>query len=189
MPFHHVAIAVNDMPAVDAFYSRAMGFRLVKVNVGPTPEGGWAKHFFYDIGDGELMAFWDIQDDKLGKDYKTAISMDMGLPPWANHLAFNASDHEDLEQHKERMLDAGYDVIRIEHDFCTSIYTLDPNRILVEFCCTDKEFNEEDRSRALSALWSNELENDAAPKVEHFKSPNEPVHQAVQPPSPPSTDT
>lgn len=183
MPFHHVAVAVNDMPAVDAFYCKAMGFELVKVNVGPTPEGGWAKHFFYDTGAGQLMAFWEIHDEKLGDEVKTALSLDMGLPPWVNHIAFDARDHDDLEARKQRMLDAGYDVIRIEHDFCTSIYTLDPNRILVEFCCTDEAFTADDRERARRAIWSNELENDPAAKVEHFKSQNPPAHQAVQPPS------
>ena len=57
MPFHHLALATRDMPAIHKFYSKAMGFDLVKVERGPTPEGGFAKHFFFDTGAGELMAF------------------------------------------------------------------------------------------------------------------------------------
>ena len=33
MPFHHVAVAAQDMPAIDAFYSEATGFDLVKVEI------------------------------------------------------------------------------------------------------------------------------------------------------------
>ena len=70
MPFHHIAVATKDMPAIDAFYGEATGFELVKVEIAPTPEGGWAKHFFYDTGNGEMMAFWELHDDTIGKDYR-----------------------------------------------------------------------------------------------------------------------
>ena len=46
MAFHHLAVATKDAVANDAFYEKAMGFRLVKVEVGATPAGGWAKHLF-----------------------------------------------------------------------------------------------------------------------------------------------
>ena len=70
MAFHHVAVAAQDMPAIDAFYGEATGFELVKVEIAPTPDGGWAKHFFYDTGNGEMMAFWELHDEKIGDDYK-----------------------------------------------------------------------------------------------------------------------
>jgi hypothetical protein len=39
-----------------------MGFELVKVAVGPAGKRGFAKHLFYDTGNGELIAFWDLHD-------------------------------------------------------------------------------------------------------------------------------
>ena len=63
--FHHTAFATRDPATTHAFYTEAMGFELVKVEVAPTPKGGWAKHFFYDTGGGELMAFWDLHDDTI----------------------------------------------------------------------------------------------------------------------------
>src|SRR6266403_361614 len=60
--FHHTAFATREPAATHAFYTEAMGFELVKVEVAPTPKGGWAKHFFYDTGGGELMASWDLHD-------------------------------------------------------------------------------------------------------------------------------
>ena len=44
--FHHVALATHDAAATHDFYTRVMGFHLVKVVVSPTPEGGgFSKHF------------------------------------------------------------------------------------------------------------------------------------------------
>ena len=47
MGYHHVALATAKLEATHRFYTEAMGFELVKTVVGPTPEGGWAKHVFY----------------------------------------------------------------------------------------------------------------------------------------------
>ena len=134
MPFHHVAVAARDMPAIDAFYSEAMGFELQKVEIAPTPAGGWAKHFFYDTGNGEMMAFWELHDETIGEDYKVALSTDMGMPPWVNHISFLAHDLDDLAVRRQRWLDHGYDVLEIDHGWCVSLYFLDPNGIMVEFC-------------------------------------------------------
>jgi len=45
MGYHHLALAARDMAAVHHFYEDVMGFELVKVEVAPVPDGGWAKHF------------------------------------------------------------------------------------------------------------------------------------------------
>jgi catechol 2,3-dioxygenase-like lactoylglutathione lyase family enzyme len=147
--FHHTAFATHDPAATNAFYTEAMGFELVKVEVAPTPKGGWAKHFFYDTGGGELIAFWELHDDAIGEGWSAAISTGLGLPEWVNHLAFAANDLADLEQRKRRWLDAGHDVVEIDHRWCASVYTMDPNGILVEFCTTTKPLGESDRAEAL----------------------------------------
>jgi len=46
MGYHHLALAARDMKALHKFYEGVMGFELVKAEVGPSPEGGWAKHVF-----------------------------------------------------------------------------------------------------------------------------------------------
>ena len=157
MPFHHLAVAVHDMQAIDRFYSQAMGFELVKVVVAKTPEGGWAKHFFYSTGEGELMAFWEIHDPALGNDFPTGLSEAAGLPPWVNHVAFSAADPDEIQHNKKRWLDHGYDVLEIDHGWCYSIYTTDPNRTLVEFCITTRDFDEKDREIAHRALTEDDL--------------------------------
>jgi len=153
MAFHHVALATRDPRATHLFYTHAMGFELVKTVVGATPTGGWAKHFFYETGDG-LMAFWDLHDATIPEGFSAAISTGMGLPEWVNHVAFAARDVADLDRRRERLLANGYAVMEIDHGWCRSIYTRDPNGILVEFCTTTRAFDADDRRRALEALRS-----------------------------------
>ncbi|MBW2315675.1 MAG: VOC family protein [Deltaproteobacteria bacterium] len=111
MGFHHVAFASRDTQATHRFYTEAMGFELVKTNTGKTPAGGWAKHFFYDTGGGSLIAFWEIHDDAQVKpDWSSDISGGCGLPPWVNHLAFEAHTEEQYQAALVRWNDNGQDV-------------------------------------------------------------------------------
>lgn len=60
MSYHHLALAVRDMAAIHKFYEGVMGFELVKVEIAPVMQGGWAKHFFYRMSgnDSSFVAFW-----------------------------------------------------------------------------------------------------------------------------------
>ena len=126
-----------------------MGFTLDRVVVAPSPEQGWARHAFYDTGDGQMIAFWDLHDDPATADFDPSISRGLGLPAWTNHLAFGADTLEDLNAQRQRWLDHGIDVAEIDHGWCTSIYAMDPNDIMVEFCCTTAVTTDADRARAL----------------------------------------
>ena len=152
MAFHHIAVATRDTEANHRFYTDATGFELVKVEIGKTPEGGWAKHLFYETGGGELIAFWELHDDTIPTPVKSALSTDLGLPAWVNHIAFHAADRSEIEKHKQRWLDHGHDVLEIDHDWCWSVYTLDPNGILVEFCTMMRALDANDRNEALRLL-------------------------------------
>jgi catechol 2,3-dioxygenase-like lactoylglutathione lyase family enzyme len=128
-----------------------MGFTLVKVIAGKT-DGGWAKHLFYDTLGNGLIAFWDLHDETVPKEFDSAISTGLGLPIWTNHIAFDASDLSDLEARKKRLLDHGIDVMEVDHGWCTSIYARDPNGIMVEFCTTTQAFTDADQEEALKLL-------------------------------------
>ncbi|TMK88829.1 MAG: VOC family protein [Actinobacteria bacterium] len=169
--FHHTAFATRDPAATHAFYTEAMGFELVKVEVAPTPKGGWAKHFFYDTGGGELMAFWDLHDDTIPDTWSPAISTGLGLPEWVNHLAFAAADLDDLEARKQRWLESGHDVAELDHRWCTSVYTVDPNGILVEFCTTTKALTDEDRREAARLFADPQPPVMPAPDAKFFRAP------------------
>ncbi len=168
MAFHHVAIATKDLAATHRFYTEAMGFELVKVEAAPTPEQGWARHLFYDTGDGEMFAVWDLHVPSL-EGYGTEISTGLGLPPWVNHIAFNSPDLDDLKVRLERWIDQGLECVRIDHGWCTSIYTNDPNGVTVEFCSSTRELTAADRAEALELLHATEPRlNDPPTDIEFF---------------------
>jgi catechol 2,3-dioxygenase-like lactoylglutathione lyase family enzyme len=172
MSFHHVAIATRDLEATHRFYTEAMGFSLVKVVAAPSPDeagqltDNWARHVFYDTGDGQLFAVWDLHDAAL-TDFDPAISTGLGLPIWANHVAFAAASLDDLAVARDRWLEGGIDVLEIDHGWCTSIYTVDPNGVLVEWCTTTAAFTAADHAEAAALLAAEHppLETPPAPKL------------------------
>ncbi len=153
MGIHHMAFGTRDVEATHRFYTEAMGFELMKVEVGKT-DGGWAKHLFYSTGEprDQMIAFWDLHDDSLPKDYSTSIAAGLGLPLWSNHIAFAASDLDDIKRRRDRWLGHGHDVAEIDHGWCVSIYTTDPNGILVEFCTMTRTLDQNDRDEAMRLL-------------------------------------
>jgi catechol 2,3-dioxygenase-like lactoylglutathione lyase family enzyme len=164
MAFHHVAIAVKDCARAHKFYTEAMGFKLVKVVKRKAPVGGWTKHIFYDTGDGQLFAIWDLRgmhgqglDDA---DWKGGMSTGAGLPYWVNHLAFDCKDIGGLEGAMRRWLDHGYQVSEVKHDFIHSIYTRDPDGTLVEFTYKSRALGQADIDEA------NDLIADDTPATE-----------------------
>lgn len=171
MAFHHVALAVRDLDENHRFYTDAMGFELAKVVVAPTEHGGWAKHVFYDTGGDGLIAFWELHDDAIPA-YDPAISTALGLPIWVNHVAFHATV-EQLEPRRERWRDLGFDVMEIDHGFCISIYTVDPNGILVEWCADTRALDDDDRQEAEQLLA------DPAPRL--ATAPEPVFHKARRP--------
>ena len=170
MAFNHVAFATTELHATHAFYTEVMGFTLEKVVAAPTDGGGWAKHLFYNTGDDQLIAFWDLHDDSIGDNWSPAISTGMGLPAWVNHLAFNAATLDDLEARKQVWREHGITVAEIDHGWCTSIYATDPNGILVEFCTLTAEFTDEGRAEAARLLADPSPELETPPEVKIFKA-------------------
>ncbi len=170
MSFHHVAIATRDLDATHRFYTEATGFELRKVDVIPYMEHGWARHLFYDTGNGELMAIWDLHDENL-PDFDPAISTGLGLPSFVNHIAFGAGDLDDLDARKDRWLAHGHDVVRIDHGWCVSIYANDPSGTMVEFCVSTKVLDDEDRREALQLVQAAQPPvNREEPKIEFFEA-------------------
>jgi len=169
MAFHHVAIATRDLHATHRFYSEAMGFELVKVDVIPYMEHGWARHLFYDTGNGEMLAIWDLHDENA-PDFDPAISTGLGLPSFVNHIAFDAS-FEQLDTKRDRWLTNGLDVVRIDHGWCTSIYANDPNGIMVEFCSTTRAFTADDHRAARELLAADTPHVDRTdPAIQFFEA-------------------
>jgi catechol 2,3-dioxygenase-like lactoylglutathione lyase family enzyme len=172
MGYHHLAMAARDMQAIHNFYEGVMGFELVKVEVQPVREGGWAKHFFYRMeDDSKFIAFWEMHEVPGGDTVETNLSKAAGVPDQINHIAFDVADMDDLNRRKQRWLDAGLEVLEIDHNWCSSIYTKDPNDNLVEFCVTTGSFDASDRERALAALKETEPSFSEPPGSIEFHKP------------------
>jgi catechol 2,3-dioxygenase-like lactoylglutathione lyase family enzyme len=178
MGFHHVALATKDTAATHDFYTRVMGFELVKVVAAPTPgdKGGWSKHFFYDTGANGMIAFWELHDDDIGTSYPTDLSRSLGLPWWVNHLAFDAPTSDDLDAHTQRWRECGHTVLEVDHEWCRSIYIRDPNGIMVEFCHTVRPFRPDEIQEASRLL------HDPAPALEGYGTAI--VHEPIATPAP-----
>jgi catechol 2,3-dioxygenase-like lactoylglutathione lyase family enzyme len=151
-----MAVAVKDVAAAHDFYTQAMGFELVKVVKRQTPDGGWTKHIFYDIGDGTLFAIWDLRGIEgvvIEADAWTGgMSTGVGLPYWVNHVAFQVAGRDDLEAKKQQWLDYGKNVVEVDHEFIVSIYTKDPDGTLVEWTMVTRALDDEDRAEAVRLL-------------------------------------
>lgn len=177
MAYHHLALAAKDMKATHDFYERIMGFELVKVEVAPIPSGGWGKHFFYRMdGDDELfIAFWELHDTQNQADMTFEPNAACKLPPSTFHFSFTARTVDDLMVWKDRWNAAGLDVLEIDHNWCYSVYTKDPNGNMVEFCATTGDFTPADRERALAALDETEFKPSPPPaKIQPW-----PAHEKV----------
>ena len=153
MAFHHVALASKDLEATHQFYTEVMGFTLVKTVIGPVPgSDGWSKHIFFDTGSEGMIAFWGIHDRQWPNGYPTNLNETAGLPGWVNHFAYNAPTREDLDNHRITWTNHGHTVIEVDHEFCVSIYTSDPDGNTVEFCHNLREFTAEEKTEALRLL-------------------------------------
>lgn len=173
MGVSHIALAVKDIEATHRFYTEAMGFALIKVEV-VEQHGGWMRHLFYSTGPArdQLIAFWDLSHMPRNGELKTDICRDLGLEPLTNHLAFTADDIDDLMRRKERWLHCGHDVLEIDHHWIHSIYTEDPDGIAVEFATMTRELGEQDAREALILLRAERPAASPKPrKIQLHKAP------------------
>lgn len=151
---HHIAYACRDIEKTTEYYE-ALGFPLVYTEVSPpAPNGGFLRHIFFDTGDGSCLAFFDVHGVGEQPDWKSEISTGNGLPVWVNHIAFTATAERQAEV-RARMDAAGHTpLMDIDHGWCHSLYYVDPNGIMIEFCRDTPGFtaDPEEAHRLLTAV-------------------------------------
>jgi catechol 2,3-dioxygenase-like lactoylglutathione lyase family enzyme len=174
MSFHHVAITTKDLPTTHRFYTEAAGFALAKVDVLDSPVGGWLRHALYDTGDGSVLAVIEFNDDTMGE-YRTDLSTGLGLPSFANHIAFGAHDLDELEARRLCLLDHGHGCVVMDHDYTISLYVDDPNGIVIEFStCVRPMLTDENRRLAQDLIHAKTPAVNIGEPVMEFFDPTQP---------------
>lgn len=142
---HHMAFVSRDMDETVRFYTGVMGFPLVVTlqlppsdpfpGVVPGDLSG-AKHYFFDIGNGDRLAFFWCPNEKLAPDFAKAGA--------GNHIAFAVDTIEELEAASRHLKENGIRVhAEIDHSFCRSIYFEDTNGITLEIAVYEQPWTAE----------------------------------------------
>ena len=127
---HHYAYRAKDAEETRHFYEDILGLPLYHIiqsdHVPSTGEYCPYTHFFFRLGDGSYIAFFDLGDDE-------AALPSPNTPAWVNHIAFSVPTLADLTAMKTRLEAHGIDVIGVtDHHVFKSIYFFDPNGVRLE---------------------------------------------------------
>ena len=115
---HHVALLSSDVERTVRFYQGVLEFPLTEIFENRDYKG--SNHFFFDIGNGNLLAFFDFPGLDLGP-YAEVLG---GL----HHLAISV-EPEKWRRLREKLREAGVD---FQEESGTSIYLRDPDGARVE---------------------------------------------------------
>ncbi len=130
--FHHVAFACRDLQETVSFYED-LGFPLVHTEVSGVEEH-FLRHVFFDTGDGSCIAFFELHGVGETPEWSSDLAESTGTPVWVNHVAFRADEARQAHA-RERMDARGVKpLMEIDHGWCHSLYYVDPNKIMIEFC-------------------------------------------------------
>ncbi len=158
---HHLALVSSDMARTVDFYGRVLGLPLIKTVELPM---GMGQHFFFDIGNGDSLAFFWFADGpgaapglaapKARPDNGESTSAVASM----NHVAFEVSPQR-LEEYRQRLIDDGVECsVVVHHDdsewtvademhpgvFLSSVYFQDPDGILLELAAWTKVLDASD---------------------------------------------
>ena len=130
---HHNAYVTKDQEATRAFYEGIIGLPLVatwtEVDELFGAERTYA-HTFYGLGDGSALAFFQF----VQPDDQALFGPELPNSPFI-HIALKVTA-EVQQSIEERLASAGWrpdDTYVLEHGYCRSLYTSDPNGLLLEF--------------------------------------------------------
>ena len=123
---HHAALICSDVEQTIRFYQDLLGFPLVELVENRDYPG--SSHFFFDIGNRNLLGFFDFP----GHDHP-AFSETIGA---VQHLALSTSP-EEFAAARERLDAAGIDYLGPDRGVDNSLYIRDPNGVGIEFYCEE----------------------------------------------------
>jgi len=158
---NHIALVCRDMAKTVEFYRDVLGMPLIKAIDLPDGRG---QHFFFDIGNGDSIAFFWFPNAPQAQ---PGIAAPESLPGNGsllsahgsmNHLAFNVPADK-FDAYVTRLAEKGVKISRVmNHDhsprqisetvtsdvYVRSVYFFDPDGVCLEFACWLREFDQSD---------------------------------------------
>ena len=127
---HHAAYRCRDAEETRAFYQDILGLPLKAALVFEEEPGTGRPlpymHLFFEFGDGNYIAFFDVPDSATPKHFDPAWGME-------RHIAMEVATMEELSAFKKRLREAGVSCFGpIDHHFVQSVYFYDPNGLNLE---------------------------------------------------------
>jgi glyoxylase I family protein len=119
---HHIALVCKDVEETIRFYQEFLGFPLVELVENRDYAG--SSHFFFDIGNRNLLGFFDFPG--------------LGNPPYeetigaVQHMALSVSA-ESFARLKAKLDESGTDYVGPDRGIEDSLYIRDPNGVGIEF--------------------------------------------------------
>jgi glyoxylase I family protein len=119
---HHLALICRDVEETVRFYQEFLGFPLVELVENRDYPG--SSHFFFDIGNGNLLGFFDFP----GHDHPDFMETIGGV----QHIALSTAP-ERFAEIKSKLDAEGIEYLGPDRGADNSIYIRDPNGIGLEF--------------------------------------------------------
>jgi len=118
---HHAAFVCRDVEETIRFYQQFLGFPLVELVENRDYQG--SSHFFFDLGNGNLLGFFDFPGHDH-EPYKETIGA-------LQHMAISVSD-DSFAALKRKLDDAGIEYLGPDRGAEDSLYIRDPNGLGIE---------------------------------------------------------
>ncbi len=153
---YHFAYPCRDAEETRHFYEDILGVPLVNCmlseRVPSTGEETPYAHFFFELGDGSYIAFFDLGRGEMPEPSPNT-------PAWVQHFAMETDSVESVMAMRARLQSFGVEVLGpVDHGFVRSIYFFDPNGLRLEIAARTEQpgFLEKARAEAHAALqeWS-----------------------------------
>ncbi len=127
---HHAAYRCRDAAQTRWFYEELLGLPLAAAMVFDHISGMKEKrdymHLFFELGDGNFLAFFDDPDTATPEHFKRKDGFDV-------HVALEAASYDDMIAWQEHINRSGKTCLGpIDHGFVKSVYMYDPNGLQVE---------------------------------------------------------
>jgi glyoxylase I family protein len=148
---HHNAYVTRDQEATRAFYEDLLGFPLVATWSEADELFGALRvycHTFFALGDGSALAFFQFANEDDERQFDPEVT-----PTPFRHIAMKV-DADGQAELERRLRDADWKpdmTFVLDHGYCRSLYTEDPNGLLVEFTVDADNADEIAEERAADA--------------------------------------